>query len=176
MPLFNYGRQPGYSPGGRGVNPETGRIGSLPGGMDYLAGFGPAPAGVTDTPEWTQAIPRRLGSVAGTGNPLSAFLLGLQKWGNPGTNGAAINMFNARHQSNLSPQQAGVPIAPAPMTPPLTGPPGGGAGAGNMGQPVIPGPSPTNGSIGMPQTPWTPSWGIPGLVYGTSSGRRSYGG
>lgn len=41
-----YGRNPYYTPGGRGVNPLTGSIGNMPGGMDYLAGLGPAPAGV----------------------------------------------------------------------------------------------------------------------------------
>jgi len=50
MPLFNYGRTPGYAPSGRGINPGTGKIGDMPGGMDFLAGLGPAPAGVTD---WT---------------------------------------------------------------------------------------------------------------------------
>ena len=49
MPLYNYNRPlRTQTPGGRGLNPETGRIGSMPGGLDYLAGYGPAPAGVTD--------------------------------------------------------------------------------------------------------------------------------
>lgn len=65
MPLFNYGRVPGYAPGGRGINPETARIGGLPGGMDFLAGFGPAPAGVTDWTDPAIIHNKRLGSPLG---------------------------------------------------------------------------------------------------------------
>lgn len=177
MPLFNYGRVPGFAPGGRGISPETGRIGSLPGGMDYLAGFGPAPSGVVDSnPDPIMKLMRLSGSPAmGNSNPLSSFLMGLHKWGNPSTNGNAISMFNARHQTQITPQQAGVQANQVVPPGPLAGPPGGGAGAGNVTQAPGAGMPANNGSIGMPQTPWTPSWGVPGLVYGTSNGRRAFG-
>jgi len=122
MPLFNYGRTPGYAPGGRGINPETARIGDMPGGMDFLAGYGPAPAGVTDWTDPAIIHNKRLAGSAtmGTGTPLNSFLLGLQRWGNPASNGQAIGLYNARHQTNLTPQQLGVQVtspAGVPQTP-----------------------------------------------------------
>src|SRR4029078_303479 len=141
---------------------ETGRIAGLPGGMDYLAGFGPAPAGVVDTPEWTNVINKRLGGAA---TPLNSFVNALMRWGNPSSNSMAINMFNNRHQTALTPQQLQVPATPPPSVVPQ-GPAAGGAGAGAMGgAPGMPGMPATNATIGMPQTPWTPGWGLPGLVY-----------
>jgi len=48
MPLYNYNRQANMTPSGRGLNPWTSSVAGMPGGMDFLAGFGPAPKGVTD--------------------------------------------------------------------------------------------------------------------------------
>lgn len=46
QPYYRPQLPPNTSPSGRGIDPRTGIIGSMPGGMDYLAGFGPAPSGV----------------------------------------------------------------------------------------------------------------------------------
>lgn len=154
MPLFNYGRTPGYAPGGRKISAETGRIGDMPGGLDYLAGYGPAPAGVVDFNPAAIVQNRRLASPAG--NPLSAFTMGIQKWGNPATNTNAISMFNQRHGVNLTPQQLGV----------QTG--------GQVAQPTIPSPTlpqagttpiaQLNGTVGSFNTQWNDQNDPGGLI------------
>lgn len=83
MPL---GTQPYYrpptpntSPGGRAINPATGRIADMPGGLNYLAGFGPAPAGVQDINVAPIIHPGAIPNIGG-GNQTQTYLNGLLKF------------------------------------------------------------------------------------------------
>jgi len=99
MPLFNYGRTPGYAPGGRGINPETGRIGSLPGGMDFLAGLGPAPAGVTDWTDPAIINTKRLASPFGFNREQAFNFAQALRGGQIGPESPIYNSFNPAQQA-----------------------------------------------------------------------------
>lgn len=122
-PYYRPQLPPNTSPSGRGINPATGRIGDMPGGLDYLAGFGPAPAGV-NLPEMAPII--HGASLPGLGQThLQAFMNALQRF-KPAANRTPtpwtpINPY-ATPQANMAAShaiQAAAPQTPWYQTPNL---------------------------------------------------------
>ncbi len=93
---------PNTSPGGRGVNPSTGRIGDMPGGRDYLAGLGPAPAGLSAADMWAPApVIHATGHFAG---PIGSEASKVIRQVAPHGFGNLFNAFNALGYKPPTPQ------------------------------------------------------------------------
>jgi len=155
-PYYRPQLPPNTSPSGRKIDPRTGIIGSMPGGMDFLAGFGPAPAGVNLTP---MAPVVHRGGLPGYGDRQQAFLEGLQRF-KPATNRIAtpytpINPY-ASPTANLNVAnqiQAANPSTPWWQTPGLF--------SGQQGPSTTP--AQTSAS---PTAPPQVQWGGNGIPYG----------
>ena len=95
---------PGYAPGGRPINPATGRIADMPGGSDYLAGLGPAPAGLSAADMWSPA-PVVHGAALGQGSvnfgQSRAIRPALGAWDQAHPGSGLVGMFNAMNQQGV---------------------------------------------------------------------------